>query len=50
MLRSFAPAIDNVRLHWNRWLLREINPLSPYVPQLIHRIRELEDKLPKITS
>jgi hypothetical protein len=42
MLRSVMPIWNLVCLEYNRWLLREINPLSPYACKIILRINQLE--------
>jgi hypothetical protein len=31
---------------YDRWALREMDPLHPDVPRIVRRIRELEERVP----
>jgi hypothetical protein len=44
LLGGIAPVIDLIRLQWYRLALRQIDPLHPDVPYIVHRLRELETK------
>lgn len=41
-LAPVAPIFTLIELHFRRFQLATINPLAPQVPEIVHRIAELE--------
>jgi hypothetical protein len=42
LLGGIAPVIDLICLQYYRWALREIHPMHPDVPRIVHQINRLE--------
>lgn len=46
MLSGITPTINNIRLHFAKWLLANVNPLAPadLLRQLVFKVNDLEVK------